>query len=135
MDFFLPEKGHLDCNHQLDEKDSARNALVLQTMKIRLSNNSIRIRINQDELLKLSQNETVSLSVRFSIYDCLICELTPWNLEVLEAKFESGKLTVNIPFSFTQNWPTHPTQPIEIHQNNGSAHALYILVEKDFEKG
>jgi len=74
------------------------------------------------------------MMVRFSIYDALNFELSPWNLEVLEAKFESGKVTVNIPVSFTKKWPENPTQPIEIHQNNGSAQALYILVEKDLEK-
>lgn len=103
-------------------------------MKIRLSNNTIRIRVNQEELIALSKNQLVSLTVQFSLYDNLICELVPWNLDVLEGKFEKGKLTVNIPFSFTEKWPDHSTQPIEIHQDNGSPQQLFIKVEKDLER-
>lgn len=103
-------------------------------MKIRIAQNSLRIRIKQDELIALSKGESIQVQLRFSIYDSLLIELVPWNLEILEGKSEHGKITVNIPLSFAENWPNNPKQPIEVNQSNGTSQSLNILVEQDLER-
>jgi hypothetical protein len=103
-------------------------------MKIRIAQNSLRIRIKQDELIALSKGESIQVQMRFSIYDSLLIELVPWNLEILEGKSEHGKITINIPVSFVEKWPDNPRQTIEVHQSNGTSQSLYILVEQDLER-
>lgn len=103
-------------------------------MKVRFTSNNIRLRLTRDEVNALASGQTISTSADISVYDKLVCELVPWFLEIVEAKFNSGKLTVNIPQSFAALWPLSEQISLEKTQDNGSASSLKICIEKDFDK-
>lgn len=102
-------------------------------MKLRISTDHLRLRLTAEEVTALSQGETVSVHLKLSIYDELVCELSPWNLELSEAKISDGKLIINIPSSFTSVWPQSKHMAFEQMQQNGSITPLTILIEKDMD--
>ena len=103
-------------------------------MKLRISTDHLRLRVTGEEVNALSKGETVSVHVKLSAYDELVCELIPWNLEMTEAKFTDGKLIINVPASFTSVWPKSKHIAFEQVQQNDSFTPLTILIEMDMDE-
>jgi hypothetical protein len=85
-------------------------------MKIRIKGNSIRIRLEQDEISKISLGETVVNTTVFSPLDSLTFSISKWNLSVFGADFKKGGIQISIPASFLET---------------GHEKGLKILVEVD----
>lgn len=101
-------------------------------MKLRIKDNSIRIRLNQSEAMSVARGETITKKTSFSPVSSVSYSLVPWQLDVFNASFEDNHLTVNIPLSKTENWMDSEETGFEFIQKNGEEGGLLILVEKDF---
>jgi hypothetical protein len=101
-------------------------------MKLRIKDNSIRIRLNQTEALSVARGESVMKNTVFSPVSSVSYSLVPWQLDVFNASFEGNNLTVNIPLSKTEHWMDSEETGFEFRQNNGEEGGLLIVVEKDF---
>ena len=103
-------------------------------MKLRISDNSIRIRVSKVEAEKLMQFETVQMTTGFPADTQLSCQLVPSKVDDLGCTFSSNLISIFIPESMIEAWKSSGTAELEttLHLENGQE--LLILVEKDFKR-
>jgi hypothetical protein len=102
-------------------------------MKLRIRDNSIRLRLAQSEVESLRSDGLVGGAVSFAggsrLVYCL--ESSPACVDPV-AHFESSELKVRVPESIVQQWATSDEVSIEAEQGLDEGGYLKILVEKDF---
>ena len=102
-------------------------------MKLRILDNSIRLRLTQAEVDSLSSDGLIGSAVLFAggsrLGYCL--ESSPACVDPV-AHFESSELKVRLPESAVQHWATSDEVSIEAEQGLDEGGYLKILVEKDF---
>ena len=103
-------------------------------MKLRISDNSIRIRVSKVEAEKLMQFETIQMTTGFPADTQLSCQLIPSKVDDLGCTFSSNSISIFIPESMIEAWKSSGTAELEttLHLENGQE--LLILVEKDFKR-
>lgn len=102
-------------------------------MKLRILDNSIRLRLTQSEVGKASIDGLVRGSVRFpgSNTFAYVLESSPATVKP-EAHFSNNVLTVRIPEADIRRWAGSDQVSIESEQGLDDGGELRILVEKDF---
>lgn len=105
-------------------------------MKLRISGNSIRLRLGQSEVRRMRDEGIVEESTTFDIsgrqrLDYALC--TGPNLLAVTASFEDGRIIVRMPNALMREWVKTDRVGIESIQVGSDGHALKILIEKDFE--
>jgi hypothetical protein len=103
-------------------------------MKLRVRNNSIRLRLSQSEVARLKHAGSVEEVIEFGSPPDknLVYRLITADAEAVTAKFENGKVTVTVPESRAQHWTDSNQVEIESEQIIGGNKTLKILIEKDF---
>lgn len=102
-------------------------------MKLRLRENSIRLRLLQSEMKTLGETGFVSETISFSVKSKLI-----YTVQISETtsgvfvRFENEEITVEIPAQAARNWIETNLVGLEAEQKTGGAANLRILIEKDF---
>lgn len=66
-------------------------------MKIRLSQNAVRIRLTAEEIAALYAGKTVELSTVFSAINRLTCQLSTWHLAAASVVLQDQVLTIQFP--------------------------------------
>ena len=101
-------------------------------MKIRIKDNSVRLRLTQKEVGEFEINKKVTAKTNFANSTTLSYQLVWRNDERFDAQFENNEITIGVPFSIGKNWlnPNQVGMEESLHINNGSK--LRVLVEKDF---
>lgn len=103
-------------------------------MKLRLTHNSIRIRIRKSELTTLSENKLIEDTVKFP----LSTDVFSYTLSIskekndLTAEFIESNITVIIPKQIAKDWINTNTVGIERHIDLADDEKLHVLIEKDF---
>jgi hypothetical protein len=105
-------------------------------MKLRIKGNSIRFRLGQSEVQRLSNDGTVeefttfgpSQQFRFA-YEICVCPIAP----NVTASFANQRITVRVPDDLVEQWATTDQVGISAVQRVGDHDELRILIEKDFE--
>ena len=100
-------------------------------MKIRIRGNTIRIRLEEDEISKISNGETVVNTTVFSPLDRLIFSISKWNLSVFGAEMKDGATLISIPSELLESWSPNSEFSIEGVIENGLERGLKILFEVD----
>jgi len=100
-------------------------------MKLRIKGNSIRLRLTQSEVQRLISGEAIQETTRFSLVDEFNYAIELWHLEIFQANFENGKLTVFVPTTEAKKWAETDQVSMEYLQPN-DVDGLKILIEKDF---
>lgn len=101
-------------------------------MKLRILDDSIRLRLSQSEVGRIAQGEAVRSHTRFPHGSFLGYGLEPSTATAIGATFLDNVITVRVPAEAARNWATTDqvaltsSQPIEGGE-------LTVLVEKDFE--
>ena len=103
-------------------------------MKIRLSNQSLRIRISMQEAEKLCHRETIATSLRLSPIDEFAVELTCWNLAIAEVHLEQKKIIASIPESAAIQLTSERGFTFRQEQAADTRNPLKLEVEIDLEK-
>lgn len=103
-------------------------------MKLRLRNNSIRLRLTQGEVAQFGKTGRVDEMIQFSdtMYFYYVLEKSPHVAE-LQAKLENSRITVMVPHDIADRWVNSTDVGMENDWPIGSdSLTLRILVEKDF---
>ena len=102
-------------------------------MKLRVRDNSIRLRLSQSEVDTVASDGLVSATVPFSSGKKLVycVESSPACVDPVAA-FEDGEVSVRLPESTVKQWAGSEEVSIASEQDIGGGEILRILVEKDF---
>ena len=102
-------------------------------MKLRCTENSIRIRIRKSELDQLATTKKVEEVVHFGNQVALTFSLTiKDSLEKVTATFLQNNLIVSLPETVAHQWVNSNQVSIEVNNDISEEHSLHILIEKDF---
>jgi hypothetical protein len=102
-------------------------------MKLRLRENSVRLRLLQTEVAKLQENGSVSEQIRFGQSQNLTYTLKASDAaEEISAYFSDGEMIVEVPAHKAQEWATGKEVGLQKEQKVDDALTLKILIEKDF---
>ncbi|MEJ2585428.1 MAG: hypothetical protein P8Z38_10425 [Robiginitalea sp.] len=100
-------------------------------MKIRIEDNSVRMRLRKSEVSKLSEEGRLCAATVFPEQQFEYClEADPGTKDLI-ASFSGGRITVRMPESWIHDWPDSPKVGFETSLEIGTA-SLHILIEKDF---
>jgi len=102
-------------------------------MKLRLRENSIRLRLLQSEMNTLGEGGFVAETIVFSANQ----KLTYWlkiskDASEIFARFENEEIIVEIPTQAARDWIETDLVGLEYEQKIDEAAKLKILIEKDF---
>jgi hypothetical protein len=104
-------------------------------MKLRIRDNSLRLRLTRSEVSLLGSGKPIQKSISFSPSSSLqyVAE-TDSQISTIVATFEAGKIIrVRIPLSIARDWGNTETVELRSEQSVGTGSPLLILIEKDFE--
>ena len=102
-------------------------------MKLRLRENSIRLRLLQNELKLLGENGFVSETITFAQSQKLIYALKiSATADEISARFADGEIIIEIPAQMAENWINTDLVGLENELKIDGEKTLKILIEKDF---
>jgi hypothetical protein len=104
-------------------------------MKLRILNNSLRLRLSQNEVDQLYNTGLLESSMAFGTGndDNFKYTLQTTETEDAGAQFTGNRLIVIIPLELVNSWAVSDQVTIDYLQHNGDNEDLRILVEKDFK--
>jgi uncharacterized protein DUF7009 len=103
-------------------------------MKLRISGNSVRVRLTQREVATLAQGKPVEQITEFSADSRLVTRLEPSSrVQIAAASFVGTQLALLLPLNQVRNWAQSDQVGIEANQPIDSSRSLEIHIEKDFE--
>ncbi len=97
-------------------------------MKLRLHDNSLRLRLSQPEVTQFGETGHVQNTLTFSPGRTLTYSLETAPVQEVAAAFEGNRLSVVVPAPVAQKWIHSDQTGIE-----GASASLKILIEKDFQ--
>ncbi len=100
-------------------------------MKIRIEDNSVRLRLRKSEVTALSEGGVLCGSTEFPEHTFKYCLKASPSVSDLQASFSKGTITVLLPESWARGWAAAPTVGFETQQDLDGA-TLHLLIEKDF---
>lgn len=103
-------------------------------MKLRITQNSIRIRIRKSELATLQDNLIIEDFVKFPGSDTIFKYALEMNdaRKSVSANMSGSELTVSLPNQTAKDWMGTNTVGIESQIPLADGEQLHILIEKDF---
>lgn len=102
-------------------------------MKLRLRENSIRLRLLQSEIKILGESSFVSETISFAPTQKLVylLKISETANEIF-ARFADGEITIEIPVETAKNWIDTDLIGLDNEQKINGEKKLKILIEKDF---
>lgn len=102
-------------------------------MKLRLRENSIRLRLLQSEVKNLKENNSVSEKITFGKSQILSYRVQVSDkAKAISASFQSDEIIVEIPREIADNWINTALVGLKTEQEVDDGMTLSILIEKDF---
>lgn len=103
-------------------------------MKLRILDNSLRLRLSQSEVATLLEQGLLRANVRFAAESRLqyVLESSPASVAPT-AQFADAVLRVILPESMVSEWARSDQVSIESEQSLGNSDVLKLLIEKDFK--
>ena len=104
-------------------------------MKIRIQDNSLRLRLSQSEVQQLKLSGQVKASIQFGPVQSstLIYEVLAIAHANITATYQHNRISVQIPESRIIEWADSDSVSIKAEQKLSGDAQLSILVEKDFK--
>ncbi|MFM9004956.1 MAG: DUF7009 family protein [Flavobacteriales bacterium] len=103
-------------------------------MKIRISNQLLRIRISREEALALNRGGLITTALQLSPVESFQIELQTWNLTIGEVHSETNKLLVSLPFEALQRLIDENGYAYSCEQTTDVGQSLTFEVEIDLQK-
>jgi hypothetical protein len=103
-------------------------------MKIRISDQSLRIRLSQQEAQSLYAGRTLSTSLSLNALDQFAFELKTWHLAIGEVNPERNKLIVSVPQEAAHQLATIPCYRFLSEQAADNNKPLQLEIEIDLAK-
>ena len=101
-------------------------------MKIRLLDDSVRLRLARSEVDRIASGHTVEATTRFPDGGCFRCALEVGAGEMMAA-FHAGTLVIGLPAATARHWAVTDSEVSIAGSLPVSDGSLDILIEKDFE--
>ena len=101
-------------------------------MKLRICDDSIRLRLLRGEVRALREDGRVTRSTRFSGLQKLVYSIECCDLPSVSASFVDGRMRVSVPTNQVAAWACGDEVSIRASQALPGGDSLLILVEKDF---
>jgi hypothetical protein len=105
-------------------------------MKLRITSNSIRLRLLRSEVERFARAGQISEEIEFgtdrSSYMRYSLVTSP-EAESITARFRGNEISIVVPRAIATRWTSSDEVGFESEQSIGSGESLKILVEKDFE--
>ena len=95
-------------------------------MKLRLHSDSIRLRISQAEAMQLGSGETLRSATRFASGSLEIVLAAGGGAQI-EARFENGRITVDVPAAQAREWSGN-----EVEGLYSTSGPCQVAIEKDY---
>jgi hypothetical protein len=113
---------------------TGRSFANIELMKLRVTKNSIRMRLSQTDVQQFRETGVVDeeLVIGASIGGSLTYRLARGNGSAVSANLDGTTLTVSIPAGEADDWTATDRVGIEGSQPIDNGSSLSILVEKDF---
>lgn len=102
-------------------------------MKLRILNNSIRLRLSQPEVQRIAAHYPVKVSTDFGNQQTLTYHLSENTSDKIEAIFEENEIHILVPAIRLQDWSTSDEIGIRATIPAGENTTLSVLIEKDFK--
>ncbi|GAB5539899.1 MAG: hypothetical protein Salg2KO_20020 [Salibacteraceae bacterium] len=101
-------------------------------MKIRIKDNSLRLRLTQSEVAAFEHDGSVSAAIKFPNGHSLIYSLNKNDGDEFVAEFNGTQMLVSVPESAYAQWlkPTEVGMEDRLKLEDGES--LRVLIEKDF---
>jgi hypothetical protein len=103
-------------------------------MKVRIGDQSLRIRLTEAEAKRLSEGDAVRTRLQLNAIDVFTVELTSWNLSIGEVHFGDKTLLVSIPVQNAQQFTHQQGYSYQSEQQVNPVSPLKFSVEIDLEK-
>jgi hypothetical protein len=101
-------------------------------MKLRLRENSVRIRVTQTEVARLATGQPIEQVTRFTPTTQLTCRVVP-SSAAASVSFDRDCLSLLLPNELIHRWASTQEVGISLTQRIDDEQTLSILIEKDFE--
>ena len=101
-------------------------------MKIRIKGNSIRIRLTKTEVSLIATTGYLEEQTLFGNNKLVYALQRVDEGNALTAAFKENKITLFVPSSQTNDWPTNNIIGFEANMPIADNKTLYLLLEKDF---
>lgn len=102
-------------------------------MKLRIHENSLRIRVTRPELEALRHDRSIAHELIIGADSRLEYRLELTESGALRAELSGSRITVRVPESMALSWFDESAVSIEGSQQIGENAQLQLLVEKDFQ--
>lgn len=103
-------------------------------MKLRILDNSLRLRLSQTEVLALANEGRVEASIQFPGGTALrYCLETDSALTTIEAHLKGQTMLVQLPTAMAHDWANSNTISLRASNPLTGQEELSILIEKDFK--
>jgi len=105
------------------------------TMKLRLQNNSLRLRLDQDDVDLFKKEKRISETINFRKESNSLSYSINWEryAEKVSAEFVGNDILISVPDEVANKWIQDEEVGFEYNQDLGNGKQLSILVEKDFK--
>lgn len=103
-------------------------------MKLRILDNSIRLRLSQAEVAQLADDQAVLASIHFPAGNALHYRILPsTSAEEIHLSYDQEGITVMIPSAQAKEWANSEVIGISATNLLESNDTVRILIEKDFQ--
>lgn len=102
-------------------------------MKLRIKDDSIRLRLSQTEVRLLKENGNVSTLCNISPVNALLYGIKSAGSSQWSVIYKDGKVIVSVPEDVLQHFYQENNISIDQRLENGRQQGLYLLIEKDFQ--
>lgn len=101
-------------------------------MKIRIKNNSVRLRLSKSEVDYFGENNIIEEHTNFGITS-LTYALSTTDKSEMYASFSDNKITMFLPLATAKEWVKGQKVGFDANMDIGGGKKLYLLLEKDFK--
>ena len=102
-------------------------------MKIRIYDDSIRLRLDRAEVGRIGEGDSVDCVTRFPGGDAFHYRLAAADVEESSASFTNGCMAVTLPRAIARHWAEDDSEVSIRAEQRLDQGALTLLIEKDFE--
>jgi hypothetical protein len=101
-------------------------------MKLRLKENTIRIRLSMNEVEKLVSAGQIASKTMFPGMNALVTQIHLGGGEIPTISFENGRIAIDLPEKSAKGWPESDQVGFEWSLALHDGSQLSLLIEKDF---
>jgi hypothetical protein len=103
-------------------------------MKLRLKDNSIRLRLSQRDVDNLAAKGSVEEQLKFSKDTALFYRLiAKEDVQSLTVSYAENAINIYIPKDFVNGWPKNNVVGTSAQHRTADGTEIFILIEKDFK--